>query len=545
MKHKKPIFCIVILFFIIFPISFQPFALNSTHFSSSQKKNEDIQLSKEIKGTRQWLNNSNFDSQQFWTSSESGDINDVDASISGGQANFIVVGERRTFNNISGTPINNTYQKWIAAKESPISVLPDNIGLDQYGFWTDNEYDETVDQSRNNPIIHWKRNITMPVDMDDYIITSADLSAIFNATADINLETPNDTLLDSGYAAEYDHARFFVLISDLNRIESYELAYNQTVDLGIGTWGRTGRGGQNNITKEYMTPIDEEDIIFFLDRVLGHDNRNFTFTLGIDIYCEDNYPSLEIDTWYSLRIKSCNFSFNYEKIIDKFTSISWNQDCDKLSDLSPYTVLADNAILNFNYKIDKEWPANSSPNSELRMIVNNNRLPEVIKLDSATTSYQPAKLGGFDVTNLITDDVNVSFELYIADDFKWDDNITISIDNASLIISYTIIEPDPIVKKPDYSWLIYTLGIGIIGLITGFSLYQTHFKYPPLVRKIRKLKKKVRKGKKTKPIILKKRDDIIAGNYQDSKQILKLESIEDKVAIEKNISKNNKLEGQE
>ena len=289
-----------------------------------------------------------------------------------------------------------------------------------------------------------------------------------------------------------------------------------------------------------MTPIDEEDIIFFLDRVLGHDNRNFTFTLGIDIYCEDNYPDLEIDTWYSLRIKSCNFSFDYERIIDKFTSISWNQDCDKISDLSPYTVLVDNAILNFNYKIDKDWPINSSPNSELRMIVNNNRLPEVIKLDSATTSYQPAKLGGFDVTNLITDDVNVSFELYIADDFKWDDNITISIDDASLIISYTIIEPDPIVKKPDYSWLIYTLGIGIIILITGFSLYQTHFKFPPLVRKIRKLKKKVRKGKKSKPILLKMRDNIIVENYHDSKQILKLEFIEDKVSIENHISKNSK-----
>ncbi|MFX1322414.1 MAG: hypothetical protein ACFFAQ_12315 [Promethearchaeota archaeon] len=545
MKDKKTIFCLVILFFIIFPIYFQPFTINSTYFSSIQKKNEDIQLSKEITGTRQWLNNSNFDTQQFWISSESGDKNDVDASISEGQANFIIVGEKRTFNNISGIPINNTYQKWIAAKESPISVLPDNMGLDQYGFWADNEYDENVDQSRNNPIIHWKRNITMPVNMDDYIITSADLSAIFNATADINLETPTDTLLDSGYAAEYDHARFFVLISDLNRIESYELAYNQTVNLGMGTWGRTGRGGQDNITKEYMTPIDEEDIIFFLDRVLGHDNRNFTFTLGIDIYCEDNYPGLEIDTWYSLRIKSCNFSFNYEKIIDKFTSISWNQDCDKISDLSPYTVLVDNALLNFNYKIDQDWPTNSSPNSELCMIVNNNKLPEVIKLDSTNTSYQPAKLGGFDVTNLITDDVNVSFEVYIADDFKWDDNITISIDNASLIISYIIIEPESIVKKPDYSWIIYTLGIGIIGLITVFTLYQTHFKYPPLVRKIKKLRKKMRKGKKTKTRILKTRDDIIIKNYHDSKQILKLEPIKEEGIIKNEITKNSTGEVQQ
>ncbi|TFF84177.1 MAG: hypothetical protein EU552_01325 [Promethearchaeota archaeon] len=512
----------IILFLI------QPFIISlNNDFYDSEDLNA-IHLSEEIKNTKQWINNSNFDSQDLWISTETGDATDVASNIDGGEAKFIVLGEKRIFNNISGTPSNSSSHKWIAMKESELSVLPDNTGLDEYGFWADNEYSESVDQSRNNPIIHWKRNITMPVDMNDYVITAANLSAFFNATADINLETPTDTLLDSGYAAEYDHARFFVIVSDLENIESYELAYNQTVNLGIGTWGRTGRGGQNNVTDTQMTTLEDDDLIFFLSRVLSRDYRNFTFTLGIDIYCEDNYPGLEIDTWYSLRIKSCNLSFSYEKIIDKFTKVSWNQACEKISDISEYPVEVNSAILNFYYKIDQDWPSNSSPNSKLGVLINNNKIPEEIGLDSATTSYQQAKVGGFEVSNLITDDVNVSLELNLADEFLLANNITVSIDNVSLLVSYTIFEPNPRVDRIDYSWLIFTLSIGLAVLITFFTLYQTHFKYPPLVRKVRKLRKKVRKGKKTKPLSLKKRQELIADNYMEKIKKAKLDFLEKK-----------------
>jgi len=518
-------------FFLVLLISLfliQPIFIAFNNVSYNFDEAEVIYLSDEIEGTKQWLNNSYFDSQDLWTSSESGDNTDVDSNIRNGEANFIIIGEKRTFNNISGTPTNTSNQKWIAMKESELSVLPDNTGLDEFGFWADNEYSESVDQSRNNPIIHWKRNVTMPVDMSDYVITATDLSAIFNATADINLETPNDTLSDPGgaYAAEYDHARFFVLVSDLENIENYELAYNQTVDLGIGNWGRTGRGGQNNVSDTEMTPLEDDDLAFFLDRVLSRDNRNFTLTLGIDIYCEDNYGGLEIDTWYSLRILSCNLSFNYEKIIDQFTTVSWNQACEKVSDISEYPVEVNSAVLNFYYKINQEWPSNSSPNSKIGVLINNNKIPEEIGLDSATTSYQQAKIGGFEVSNLITDDVNVSLELNLADEFILTDNITISIDNVSLILSYTIFEPNPIIDRVDYSWLIYILSIGVAVLISGFTLYQTYFKYSPLVRKVRKLRKKVRKGKNMKPLSLRNRQQLIASNYMDKIKKLKLEFLE-------------------
>ncbi len=541
MKLKKVELKAILLLLLIFPFLFQTLLMNLNIGTYNLETNEGIHLSDEVKDTKEWLNNSYFDSQELWISSKSGDKSDVDANIKGGEANFIVVGENRIFNNVSGIPTNSTAQKWFAMKESTLSVLPDNTGLDEYGFWADNEYSESVDQSRNNPIIHWKRNITMPVDMNDYIITTTDLSAIFNATADINLETPNDTLSDPGgaYAAEYDHARFFVLVSDLEDIENYELAYNQTIDLGIGNWGRTGRGGQNNVTDTQMTPLEDDDLAFFLSRVLSRDHRNFTLTLGVDIYCEDNYGGLEIDTWYSLRIKSCNLSFSYEKIVDQFTTVSWSQAGNKISDISEHPVEVNSAILNFYYKIDQDWPSNSSPNSKLGIIINNNRIPEQIGLDSASSSYQQARIGGLDVSDLITDDVNVSLELYLADEFRLADNITISIDNVSLIVSYTIFEPNPIIERVDYTWLIYTLLIGVAGLITAFTLYQTHFKYPALVRKVRKLRKKVRKGKKVKPISLKERQEIIENTYLDHIKSAKLEIIDGKA----NKFNSNKMSG--
>ncbi|MFX1572351.1 MAG: hypothetical protein ACFFB0_06345 [Promethearchaeota archaeon] len=88
----------------------------------------------------------------------------------------------------------------------------------------------------------------------------------------------------------------------------------------------------------------------------------------------------------------------------------------------------------------------------------------------------------------------------------------------------TLIVSRPTVSAgPDLSWLIYVLVGGIIGLVMFFTLYQTHFKYPPKVRKIRKLRKKIRKEKKIKPISIGKREEIIKSTIQDQKAIIEFE----------------------
>ncbi|MHA1913391.1 MAG: hypothetical protein ACW97V_03370 [Promethearchaeota archaeon] len=399
----------------------------------------------------EWLENPTFDDpiEPTWYSEIEGDFSDVNTSLSPGYANFDVLGDVRTFSEISGTPLT---QDWIEFNHS-VRPLPLTHNINQYGLNVSHAYDEgngvapnSGDQTANLAGVLWKRNITMPVDMSDYVITSASVSSIVNGSADQDIETPNDLpIMDGGYSSLFDHTFFYVGISDLYDVESYQIASYRTDLLGEGRVGRTYADYSTRVylNDTAMIPLSESDLIFFLNQIFEHDPYNFTMTLGIEIDCEDNYPGYELDYWYSLLIKSCDFMFTYEKKIDQFTTISWRQEGDQISDISNDTIVVDEAILNFEYKIDKVWPA-TSPNSEIRVFINNNKIPETVKLSTANLSFQIAKLGGFDVTSLIphNTEINVSIQVYIADEFNLDERISLSIDNVYLNITYTVTFPD-------------------------------------------------------------------------------------------------------
>jgi hypothetical protein len=91
----------------------------------------------------------------------------------------------------------------------------------------------------------------------------------------------------------------------------------------------------------------------------------------------------------------------------------------------------------------------------------------------------------------------------------------------TLIVDRPEVEPGV-----DLGWLVYVLIGGIIGLVSIFTLYQTHFKYPLTVRKIRKLKKGVKKGKVKKPVMVPKREDIIQNNLDGNRSILVFEKFQ-------------------
>ncbi|NVM37599.1 MAG: hypothetical protein HWN81_18530 [Candidatus Lokiarchaeota archaeon] len=74
--------------------------------------------------------------------------------------------------------------------------------------------------------------------------------------------------------------------------------------------------------------------------------------------------------------------------------------------------------------------------------------------------------------------------------------------------------------QPDWTWLIILLSGAFGGLVIVFSLYQFHFKYPPMVRKIRKLRKCISKGKSTKQIITLGRNEIIESNLKEQSSII-------------------------
>ena len=382
----------------------------------------------------------------FELQGDSGDNSDVNATTSPGQVNFEVLGDSKVYNNISGVP--KPEDGWALFKNSYF-IEPDYYEnssitglMANHTFW---EGTPDGDQSRNRPSIHYRRNVSMLYNMSDYIITSVTLSAIVSGTADTNVETRNDDLSTGGtdeWSYTYnDTARFYVKFSNLNYEDLYEVAFYQTVDLGTGDQLHDGSGTlAPNLYDTNMSVIDESILIFYLTRALEYDNKNFGITLGIDIYTEDNYNDYDLDTFHSLRIKSFNLSFTYEKKMDKLTSASWNQNANKISELSGDEIIVDEAILSFKYTRNDTWPSNLQ-NSEIRVLINDNLHFETVKLRDVETSFQEE--ANFDVTSLITDDVNLSIQLFLADDdFSLNRTITFSIDDVTLTITYTVIFPD-------------------------------------------------------------------------------------------------------
>ena len=104
----------------------------------------------------------------------------------------------------------------------------------------------------------------------------------------------------------------------------------------------------------------------------------------------------------------------------------------------------------------------------------------------------------------------------------------------TLIVSQPTTQPGT-----DLSWLVFVLIGAILGLVTIFIFYQTYFKYPPLVRKMRKLKKRIKKGKKAKPIIVSSREEISNKNFEDQKKVLELEIVQHQPDKIKKLNKNS------
>ena len=75
----------------------------------------------------------------------------------------------------------------------------------------------------------------------------------------------------------------------------------------------------------------------------------------------------------------------------------------------------------------------------------------------------------------------------------------------------------------DITIIIVSMVAGVVGLTVAFVLYQKHFKYPAKVRMMRKIRKKIGKGKKTKPLTVETRDNIVRSEIERNKDMLKIE----------------------
>ena len=412
----------------------------------------NLQTSAQIPGSIQWLNNPNFTTTTSWYSDKGGpNSGDMDASIDTvlGQANSTIVGEiggenDGFFSFSEDPPLASNWTKTLNPdypSYPDIAQINEGQGCYVYHYWEEGP-DQLV-------AVNWDRNFTMLVDMSGYEITSASVSAVVNGTVVVpsyqsipfesrGIETMNDSGAQYFQGATGDNVRFYVFVSDLEKTKKYEVASYQTVDLGEDA------RNIHTLANTEMIPITEESLKFYLTSVLSSDNYNFTLTIGMRIWCEDNFLQ-DSDEWTSLIINSINLNFTYEKKIEKETYVSWNQDTMKPNDLSINPIQITDASLNFKYQVDKNWTQiTSSSNSRIEIEINNNRLGEFIFLENAETSFKEAKTGGLDIKALIDEnkEINLTIKIYIADNFNVKENITVSITDVELWISYNENVPD-------------------------------------------------------------------------------------------------------
>jgi len=257
----------------------------------------------------------------------------------------------------------------------------------------------------------------------------------------------------------------------------------------------------------YMITVPQEVLIFYLTSVLSTDNFNFTVTLGIRLQIEDNVLEwYDLDTFDELIINFMNLTITYEKKIDQSTSVSWNQDGNKISELCSgnQRIVSTGAELKFKYKISQNWTSTtSSLNSEIRIHLNGQFHPITIKLSQVNTTFDDVNL----YLSPPTDSVNLSIQVFIADEFNLDQYINISIDDVYLYISYVIFIPETdesgdskeIMQETGLNWIILSILFAVSGILGLISL-RTYYLVPRKRKMERYLLQRTQKYKDIKNI---------------------------------------------
>jgi len=306
----------------------------------------------------QWIKNPHFNPpiNESWVNSKSGDPSDLELTEGDGEINYNVIGDNGTVNYTWDPPTQND---WVMMRNPELTLFPNDtnaasyIGFDSAGIIANHTWDEglpEVDAVGQNPSVIFKRNEFSPVNLSDYIVTSVSINALVNFSANSSVEKIGDTGMTAAFT--YDHVRTYVRISDLNKSKSYEIAYYKYKN-------------DSSLSDTYMNTVPENELVYIMNNIFQN-NINFTLTLGIDFFCEDN-NNTDIDIWHYVRIKFLNFSFTYEKKIrtksvnlsfsyqkkiNQFTIGQWKQTGDLLNGQA-FTI--DEAKLFFQYKIDSNW----------------------------------------------------------------------------------------------------------------------------------------------------------------------------------------------
>ncbi len=493
LPNKKILISILVGFIIIFDI---------VAFSTSFKVRGQDTTSPWIiiPQSDQWIKNSEFENSAGWNSLISGDQNDLSTNIQNGTANY----------NITGYKGNNTWIEtpdagsWIRIKNEDNMTLPDNFDANSFGWYADHTWDNQVNQSIK---VQWQKNFTIQEDMSDYNITNASLEAWINATVQAEsldnggIDIPGDTKQVGSndiYYALGDYAAFFVYISNLDKSREFETIYYRTTNLG--------KDGDvdppiTDLNDTKIEPQNEDTLRFYLDEVLKKDNHNFSLTIGIYLWCEDNGYPTDADYWDALWIKNLSLSISYEKVINKYSSASWEYQGNQIDSKGGILNILD-AKLFFDANISDSLIGNISRNSEIRVYLNDKLYKEKVRLSELDQTLESIKENGFDLTEFVSLSKNkplkIKIEVYIADEFDLDKIYMISIDNVKLNINYSLLYFNPTISEQEsiLPIIMVILALAVIGGLSGYYIYYSRvLRFPKPIRKLKKYRKSLKKSK--------------------------------------------------
>ncbi len=517
MKIKNYKKLTILVLFSLFSISI----LASTSMASKR-----ISPSAVIPGDGYWISDPELNNPAVWdfTNSSENNVQDLDGVVSGGKGDIITIGNQYVFNEVSGAPLSGD---WTKIPNPNFPVYPDYSGITVDGCRIQHIWDENVNQTRNTPSALWTRDIHMPVDMSDYEITSASISATFSADVEASpinglgggIETSKDPV--SQYASG-DSARVFVLLSDIGGIKQFEIAFNKTKYLG-----QDNSPTIETYIDEAMSSVPENILIAYLTSVLEYNYYDFKIILGIELYCEDNHSSFDVDTWNYVIITECDLTFTYQKKVDKGSTLSLSYTGNSIT--GENTTIT-GAELTFEYQIDQNW-TDDSEFSELRVFINNNKFGDSIRLSHYNVDQGVASVDMdlFEYGSIIPKDVDIilTIQLYIANTFTLDSNITLSVDKIQLHIFWKTIQADTIpglerlLKEPWFATLLAILvTIGLVSLAGGFIYYYRVGRFPIPVRKVRKYRRSLTKESPPKDIRIIPRDQAFKDKFADNTKII-------------------------
>ncbi|MFX0074400.1 MAG: hypothetical protein ACFE96_03085, partial [Candidatus Hermodarchaeota archaeon] len=500
MKKTHSVYLIVILVFLmIIPLLALP--KNVVGKEELMIKPSETRLY----SNQQWVVNPTFDDpiEPIWYSSVQGDVSDVATSTGVNQGDITVIGDSRSKEVLLNTATQSNWAPFIrdASEVVPQRASVPYYGIDDDGAWCSHWWweGESGGQPKNTPEMHWRTNVSMPVDMSDYNITSVSFNAVINASVDRNIDVLGDSTArwDPGIVSinqdeEFDSVQFSIYISnlDVDELSFYRIAINETYALGNDTTLFYDTEGM-------MGTYGDQAIIDAINNVLAVDpgHNNFTIILGIEIYCEDNYSGTDRDHWDDLRFKFLNLTFTYEKKIDKSTFGSWSQDLDAVVGSSVRII---DANIDFEYKMDNTW-VEASEYSRFLIYINDREYdPNLRFINEYSSVFRDAMPGdsGFDITDrmLPYENFTLSIQVYIAENFELGNNITISIRNVYLYLSWTEIIEDQ--AEPFIFTALFIISLIGATVLAGYLIaYQTYLKYPVSVRKVRRYRKTLTNSK--------------------------------------------------